>query len=180
MEKLIDNDLFIEKHLQNAQQYQIGPKKYNKLNLDQQPNGYKMWNQNLNENVEISIYHKIDDELYEMIQPTEVNSGVNFIINNGNERMVGTESGLYRLRGGTIWTPYMSDKLSAGNIISYSYDNDSQIYLFTTTDGIYYSDKITPDTDLSVQKKSDIGNISSIYMIDGVVYVEKDRNISSV
>jgi ligand-binding sensor domain-containing protein len=134
LQKLVDNDIFIEKELKKEKQYQIGPKPYLENKLSSYVNGYKMWNKNFKSSEPLSILHKINYKLDDSIINTQINSNVNFIVDIGNERLVGTNSGLYALDNDNNITDTI---ISGKKVISYASKLNDEYIVITTDNGIY-------------------------------------------
>jgi hypothetical protein len=97
LQKLVDNDIFIEKELNKEKIYQTGPKFYSENEISTYVNGYKMWNKNIKSPEPLSILHKINYELDDTIIDSEIKNNVNFIVDIGDECLVGTNSGIYTI-----------------------------------------------------------------------------------
>mgnify|MGYP003290239027 CR=1 FL=1 len=93
-----------------------------------------MWNKNIKSPEPLSILHKINYELDDTIIDTEIKSSVNFIVDIGNERLIGTNTGLYALdNDNNITDTIISNK----KVISYATNLNDEYIVVTTDDGIY-------------------------------------------
>jgi ligand-binding sensor domain-containing protein len=93
-----------------------------------------MWNKNIKSPEPLSILHKINYDLDDTIIDTEIKNNVNFIVDIGNERLIGTNCGLYALNNDNIITDtIISDK----KVISYATNLNDEYIVVTTDDGIY-------------------------------------------
>jgi ligand-binding sensor domain-containing protein len=93
-----------------------------------------MWNKNIKSPEPLSILHKINYELDDTIIDTQINSNVNFIVDIGNERLVGTNSGLYALDNDNNITDTI---ISGKKVISYASKLNDEYIVITTDNGIY-------------------------------------------
>jgi ligand-binding sensor domain-containing protein len=93
-----------------------------------------MWNKNIKSPEPLSILHKINYELDDTIIDTQINSNVNFIVDIGNERLVGTNSGLYALDNDNNITDTI---ISGKKVISYASKLNDEYIVVTTDNGIY-------------------------------------------
>lgn len=175
LQKLVDNDIFIEKELNKERFYQIGPKTYLENELSSQVNGYKMWNKNIKSPEPLSILHKINYELDDTIIDTEIKSNVNFIVDIGNERLIGTNSGLYTLDNDNNITDTI---ISGKKIISYATKLNDEYIVVTTDDGIYQlSNNLATDQWVSYLK-NDVKNIEKIFVDDDYIYIGDENGLS--
>lgn len=138
--KLVENDLFIERQLNDVNNYEKGPKMYDEQAMKFGPHGMKMWNEGLlsSPDTQISILHKYIFPVSATLSASNLHSQVNFIQRIGGTTVVGTDDGLYTqsdVSGIHEWTNISSGVLSAEKCNSY-YIDDSVFYV-AGSGGVY-------------------------------------------
>lgn len=95
--KLVENDLFIERQLNDVNNYEKGPKTYDEQTMKFGPHGTKLWNEGLlsGPDTQISILHKYIFPVSATLSVSNLQSQVNFIQRIGGTTVVGTDDGLY-------------------------------------------------------------------------------------
>lgn len=138
--KLVENDLFIERQLNDVNNYEKGPKTYSEQLMRFGADGTKTWNDDLldSPDTQISILHKYVLPVSSTLSASNVESRVNFIRRAGNVTFVGTDDGLYTqktLSGISEWTTISSGALSAEKCNA-CYADDEQ-FLVAGESGVY-------------------------------------------
>lgn len=176
LQKLTDNDLFIERQLKKDDIYQIGPKKFNESDISSAIDGYKCWNENIRSLESLSILHKSVYELSNSIIDTPIiSTEINFICDISKEIIVGTKNGLYGIQtGGKI----LNESLGAHNIKQCFSDITKDIILLTTDKGVY---EISCDNSLQWTCKDIIqtNNCDNVFIdSDNYVYISNEDGLS--
>ena len=150
--QLVDNDLFINKKIENSINFIPGPKSYDVNKLYTAPDGYKVWTENINEG-NATIFRKQNDEISTSLSSI-YNKSVNVLKKVGDTIYVGSENGLCNFYNDfDIVINFENDKTV--NYLYHEYDL-SNIYI-GTNHGIYE------------QKNSQYFNINS--SIEDVKYI---------
>jgi hypothetical protein len=172
LQKLVDNDIFIEKEIRKQELYPIGPKDYTD-NISQKCNGYKMWNENIHSPEQLSILHKIDYELDDTIKSLGINQTINFIKDEPSGcKLIGTTKGLFILEHNKVKKTLNENE----NIIDCVLNIENNVIFILSQSGIYKINKNNLEEWVSI-KKSDISNSDKLYIDNNYLYIYDENKL---
>lgn len=168
-QKMVNNDLYIQKKLLNKQNYTVGPKVSSDIIIKNASNGYKVWDPSIKESSStlLKIYQKEEIPVVSTLTSVDTSSEkpvFNSIFNDKTQGLLaGSETGLYKIDSSFDTASKYS--LDIGNIKSTT-KNSKNENIVATRKGVYRLNNLSTG-DLEAVKVANYTDTNTILNISG-------------